>query len=362
MGVVANITENRASIFTDINSLNHIREKAKVDSSAAIKSAAKEFEAFFMNMMLKSMRQASEAMGDDSMFSSPQEKMFIGMLDEQMSVELSQKGNLGIADLMVRDILGEQSVNQSVNEMVSKAATKIVNTPVQVVARASTSIQYPKLDINKINSSIEEPRQVAEFIGSTSEIESPQKTTAEYLHSIVTPIKKAIFDSAQSFVETLVPLAKTMAEKLGVDPRVLLAQSALETGWGKYVMHNDHGLSSNNLFGIKTNPNWQGEKVTSDTLEVENGELVKRKDEFRAYSDFEQSFSDYVDFIKQNPRYQKALQAVQDSKEYLQQLQSAGYATDPNYASKILKIFDRDIIQNALGQNGSHRTSTEIVQ
>jgi len=361
MDAIANITENRASIFTDINSLNHIREQAKVDSSAAIKSAAKEFEAFFMNMMLKSMRQASDAMGEDSMFSSPQEKMFIGMLDEQMSVELSQKGNLGIADLMVRDILGEQSVIQVANKIDSNAATKISNTPDHVITHTSAFIQAPKLDINRFNSSIEEPRQVVENIGPAGKIENPQVTATEYLHKIVTPIKKAIFDTAQSFVETLAPLANTMAKKLGVDPRVLLAQSALETGWGKHVMHNEHGLSSNNLFGIKAQKNWQGEKISSDTLEVENGQLVKKRDEFRAYTDFEQSFSDYVDFIKKNPRYQKALEAVQDTTEYLQQLQGAGYATDPNYANKILKIFSGDIIRNAFGKNVSHLNPTEIV-
>jgi len=358
MEFVANTAENRSSVFTDIHSLNHIRETAIVDRRAAIKSAAKEFEAFFMNMMLKSMRQASDAMGEDSMFSSPQEKMFIGMLDEQMSVELSQQGNLGIADLMVRDILGEQSDSTIQNTF----PTKFIAPPSQLKIRVTQAVSRTTAKTVAANSSLVEPQQQVESLVSKSELSPIPMGTANIVESIVAPVKKAIFSSAQSFVETLAPLAKTMAQKLGVDPRVLLAQSALETGWGKHVMHNDHGVSSNNLFGIKTNNNWQGEKITIDTLEVENGELVKKKDNFRAYSDIEQSFSDYVDFIKQNPRYQKALLAVQNAKEYLEQLQSAGYATDPNYASKILKIFNHDVIQNAPIENGFRQNSTGIIQ
>ena len=358
MDVFANSTENRPSIFSDNNSLNHIRESATVDRRAAIKSAAKEFEAFFMNMMLKSMRQASDAMGEDSMFSSPQEKMFVGMLDEQMSVELSQKGNLGIADLMVRDILGEQPASKTAHTLPREFSIR----PNQVSNRIDQAALATPLKTNEINSSNDEKRQRPEYLASKIEPEIVPKVETNIVQSIVAPVKKAIFSSAQSFVETLAPLAKKMAEKLGVDPRVLLAQSALETGWGKYVMHNDHGESSNNLFGIKTNQNWQGEKVSIDTLEVENGELVKKKDDFRSYSDFEQSFSDYVDFIKQNPRYQKAIQAVQNAAEYVQQLQSAGYATDPNYASKILKIFNHDVIQNAPLQRGSSQNSAGIIQ
>jgi flagellar protein FlgJ len=326
---------NSPSVFSDINSLNGIREQATTDSRAAIKQAAKEFEAFFMNMMLKSMRKANEVIGDDSMFSSPQEKMFIGMLDEQMSVELSQKGNLGIADLMIRNLLGENY--QQPPKSVYNPITKILNSPStdKVSGKLKESISQPVASNNTTR-----PKEISSFVEGEGINLASQAMPLE-------PSKQSLFKSATEFVESLAPMAKKLASSLGIDPRVLLAQSALETGWGKYVMHDKTGLSSNNLFGIKDGNNWSGNKVEIETLEVENNELVKKKDEFRMYESIEASFTDYMNFLKSNPRYQNALQSVGNVAEYLENLQSAGYATDPNYASKILRIFKQDIIQNS---------------
>ncbi len=337
MEISSHNQESRASIYSDIHSLNHIREVGQSDSRAAIKSAAKEFEAFFMNMMLKSMREASAVIGDDSMLSSPQEKMFVGMLDEQMSVELSQKGNLGIADLMVRDILGEQSVPHqqgSFQPIIKNIKTNKDGKYYNDV----TPHQAPQL-LDSVKSKLV---QNSEHI-----LDQVAKMPVQALSDIAEPIKKSLFDNAKSFVETLAPFANKIAAKLGIDPRVLLAQSALETGWGQHVMHDGNNQPSNNLFGIKTSAQWEGKSVQIDTLEVENNEFVKKKDEFRMYSSFEQSFSDYIELVKENPRYEKALEVVHDAKAYLQHLQKAGYATDPNYANKILKIFNTSIIQNA---------------
>ncbi len=336
--LAANSSSSRASVFSDINSLNHIRETAISDSRAAIKSAAKEFEAFFMNMMLKSMRQASEVLGNDSMFGSPQEKMFTGMLDEQMSVELSQKGNLGIADLMVRDLLGEQLLVRQ--ETASFQTDRPMPRPTDN-DKYYNDVQPRPIISQLINTPAETSPMQEKLLSVNEQNKTPSLTT------LVEPIKKVLFQNAKTFVETLTPFAQKMAEKLGVDPRVLLAQSALETGWGKHVMHNENNQSSNNLFGIKSTKKWQGESVKINTLEVEKNEVIKKKEDFRMYANLEQSFSDYVDLVKESPRYKKALEVVHDAKKYLEQLQKAGYATDPNYANKILKIFDQDIIQNA---------------
>ncbi|MDQ7048718.1 MAG: glucosaminidase domain-containing protein [Enterobacterales bacterium] len=159
--------------------------------------------------------------------------------------------------------------------------------------------------------------------------------------------KKSLFDSPIDFIKQLYPVAKKSAEALGINPKILLAQAALETGWGKYVMHSGEGEASHNLFGIKSNKSWSGDTVAIDTLEVAKGEFKTTKAVFKMYQSFEKSFEDYVDLIKNNPRYQQAVEGVGDATEYLSSLQSAGYATDPNYAQKILSIFKRDIIQQA---------------
>ncbi|MBV1910137.1 MAG: flagellar assembly peptidoglycan hydrolase FlgJ [Kangiellaceae bacterium] len=332
MDSVAQKFVSQSSIYSDLQSLDGIRKQAQTDQRSAIKAAAKEFEAFFMNMMLKSMRQASEVIGDDSMFSSQQEKMFIGMLDEQMSVELSQKGNLGIADLLTRDLLGDSNpVNSTTSGNLFSQTIKARNNDVH---QASNVPQ-------KVNS---EPKPVPEVVSSS--LNELIKTPAEKRLGQGIAEKKSLFDSAKNFISELLPAAKRFAEKLGVEPELLVAQAALETGWGKYIMHNKAGQPSYNLFGIKGGTNWNGNTVKIDTLEVEKGSFVKKKDDFRMYDSFENSFSDYVDFIKNSPRYQSALTKVSDAKGYLESLQESGYATDPEYANKILRIFEQDIKPN----------------
>jgi len=342
------------SIFSDIKSLNRIRIQATTDSKAAIKEAAKEFEAFFMNMMLKSMRQANEGLGNDSLFSSPQEKMFIGMLDEQMSVEFSQKGNLGIADLMTRSLLGEnvplKSNVASGQKMTSKVDTILepVKDMPAAVSGAEVISETKQLKSNSVDISINPPvlnqllteNQKTKFGAANYQTNAPIMVKAD---EPVQSSKKPLFNSSAEFVQQLLPMATKVAKKIGVDPKLLLAQAALETGWGKYIMHDDKGQPSNNLFGIKSGTSWKGSSAKVDTLEVDKGTFVKVKDDFRMYDDFEKSFSDYVKFLQTNPRYESALNVVKDAKQFVESLQSAGYATDPNYAKKILQIFNTDI-------------------
>lgn len=347
MDIISNNQSNGSSIFSDLQSLNGIRKQAAVDSRGAIKAAAKEFEAFFMNMMLKSMRQASEVMGGDSLFGSEQEKMFIGMLDEQMSVELSQKGNLGIADLMTRNLLGENSSIVKGNSF-----SQINRTRKAIDYPADSAIDVSQKDSSPQNKNVQSVAVVSETLLSENQDIKSIQLENELISQPIKAIKvekKSLFSDAADFVKTLLPYAEKVAGKIGLDPKLLIAQAALETGWGKYIMHDSHGRPSHNLFGIKSNAQWKGESVKIDTLEVENGEFVKTKDDFRMYENFEKSFSDYINFLQSNPRYQDALDVVKDAKQFVQSLQSAGYATDPNYANKILRIFETDMSSHQFG-------------
>ncbi|MGB0496470.1 MAG: flagellar assembly peptidoglycan hydrolase FlgJ, partial [Kangiellaceae bacterium] len=158
------------------------------------------------------------------------------------------------------------------------------------------------------------------------------------------PEKKTMFESVANFVDQMMPLANKAASKIGLDPKILLAQAALETGWGKHIIHDSNGKPSYNLFGIKDSKSWQGESVKIDTLEVESGEFVKRKENFRSYSSFEKSFEDFIQFISESPRYQGAMKLVHDAKAFITSIQDAGYATDPQYANKIINIFNRNLV------------------
>jgi len=147
-----------------------------------------------------------------------------------------------------------------------------------------------------------------------------------------------------SLLEKLWPLAEQAADELGTTPQVLLAQAALETGWGRYVQQLPNGGSSHNLFNIKADQRWSGPKVTVSTLEYADGIAKRQKAAFRSYASYADSFRDYVDFIKSNPRYQEAIDNAGDSYQFAHKLHKAGYATDPSYADKWLNILERGVV------------------
>ena len=151
------------------------------------------------------------------------------------------------------------------------------------------------------------------------------------------PAKRA-FSSADEFVNTMLPMAKEAAARIGVDPRYLVAQAALETGWGKSVMRAQDGSSSHNLFGIKAGSNWTGDSARAITSEFRNGEMVKETAEFRSYDSYKDSFHDLVTLLQTNNRYQDVVKSADNPEQFVRELQKAGYATDPNYATKISQI------------------------
>jgi len=167
---------------------------------------------------------------------------------------------------------------------------------------------------------------------------------------------KKTFSSPTDFVATMLPMAQAAADRIGVDAHYLVAQAALETGWGKSVINQADGSSSHNLFGIKSHNSWDGASARVQTTEYVAGKQVKEAASFRAYDSFEQSFDDYVNFLQSNGRYEKALNSTQNPQEFAQQLQQAGYATDPQYARKIGQIARQMQTYQAVASVDSPRT------
>ncbi|KAF1052605.1 MAG: Peptidoglycan hydrolase FlgJ [Stenotrophomonas maltophilia] len=166
---------------------------------------------------------------------------------------------------------------------------------------------------------------------------SLDSTTSRYAQPPLTP-GKSIFASADDFVAKMLPMAERAAKRIGVDPRYLVAQAALETGFGKSMIMQRDGSSSHNLFGIKSGSSWDGASARALTTEYEGGKSVKEVASFRAYNSFEQSFQDYVTFLQGNDRYQSALDHAGRPEQFMKELQRAGYATDPQYARKVSQI------------------------
>ncbi|ELE6571635.1 flagellar assembly peptidoglycan hydrolase FlgJ [Vibrio parahaemolyticus] len=296
---------NDIGFIHDISSLDSLRQKAvkegKDGEQEALHAAARQFESIFTSMMLKSMREANEGF-ESNIMNSQNEKFYRQMLDEQMTSELSANGSMGLADMIVAQLTAGQGNDKSETAMRDAA---------------NSAVEYRRVDPKKAR-----------------EIEKRLIESGELSRTSHTPAK---FDSPESFVNSMKPYAEKAAKALGVEPSLLLAQAALETGWGQKVVQNARG-SSNNLFNIKADRSWQGDKVTTQTLEFHDNTPVKETAAFRAYSNYQDSFNDYVRFLNDNPRYETALQQRGDSESFIRGIHRAGYATDPTYADKVLQV------------------------
>ncbi|MDH3350131.1 MAG: glucosaminidase domain-containing protein, partial [Gammaproteobacteria bacterium] len=159
---------------------------------------------------------------------------------------------------------------------------------------------------------------------------------------------RPLWSDAESFARDIWPHAERAAERLNVSPEAIVAQAALETGWGEHVPHAEDGSSSLNLFGIKASGGWAGERVTKPTLEFEDGLPRPQLAEFRAYNDVAATFDDYSAMLTQNPRYSTVSDHGDDIEGFARALQSSGYATDPAYAQKLKAVADSDIMKKAI--------------
>jgi flagellar rod assembly protein/muramidase FlgJ len=290
-----------ADVYTDLNSLQNI--KTSDDKDAALRQIAQQFESMFLSMMLKSMRDANAVFEEDSMFNSGDVKFYRDMHDQQLTLTLShgRQGGVGIADSFYRQMSGANITSPQKGEISPLSATEIKDV---------SKLDVSKLDVPKIDVSKKDKYQ-------------------------------PLSGSPSDFIEKVMPAVQKAAKKLGVDSSVLTAQAALETGWGKFILANEDGKSSFNLFNIKAGGEWQGKRVSVSAVEYTGGTFTPQQSSFRVYDSIEQSVEDYVEFVRTNPRYQEAMQSVDDAGRYIRELHKAGYATDPKYAEKVLSVHDR---------------------
>jgi flagellar protein FlgJ len=311
-----------AQNFLDINGLNSIRQDAKsgdkASEEAALQQAAKQFESIFMQMLMKSMRKAQDVLASDSPFNSESTKFYRDMHDQQMSLEMSNNGSLGLSELIVRQ-LGGDSEN-------FKPHT-ILRSDGNLDSRGSVRVTQPTLLIN--TNSVNDPAM-------NQDPAKDRQTNGSIAAQAASLLQSPTFEQPKDFVSALTADAKRVQDKIKVPFEVVIAQAALETGWGQKIIKTNSGESSNNLFNIKADSRWTGEKTHKETLEFENGAMVKKREPFRVYDSIKQSVNDYVSFLTESERYQGALEKSTNVEQFLHNLQSAGYATDPNYANKIM--------------------------
>lgn len=283
-----------ANVYTELTGLARLRQQASQDAQAALPEVAQQFEALFLQMLLKSMRQTT--MGDP-LLPDQGADFYRGLFDHQIALTLARARGIGLADVLVRQ-LGERA---------EKAPKHAIGASVP----GSPSSRLGRL--HKAGWSALQPQPVSTH-------------------------HEPAFDTPESFVQSLLPHAKPAAQALGVAPEVLIAQAALETGWGRAMIRHPDGGNSFNLFGIKANDRWQGSRIIVPTIEFVDGVMERRQSVFRAYAGPSESFEDYVDLIRNSARYQQALANATDPAAYMHSLQAGGYATDPRYAEKVLAV------------------------
>ncbi len=345
----------------DLNGLNAIRQQSRESDGeakeAALKEAAQQFEAIFTKMLLASMRKAQEVLESDSPFNSQSTKFYRDMHDQQMAVELSSNGSLGLTDLIVRQLGGDDgkfkpssvlrsdgnlTTTSSVNSTNDTNKDKQHNSLIEKMLSDKSQIK-PDIDIpfaGNYQANVSSNNQVNAISSHIANKELDKKVNKELSKSQSvnnsTPLPNHSFNEPKDFVTALIEPAQKVQQTLGVPFEVVIAQAALETGWGQKIIKDQDGSSSNNLFNIKADSRWAGDKITKDTLEFEQGAMVKKAEPFRTYQSLTDSVDDYINFLSTSDRYQDALQDSGNVEHFLQGLQKAGYATDPQYADKIL--------------------------
>ena len=306
----------KANYFVlDLKAGADLRAKIKQDPQAGLKQAAQQFEGMLLQMMLKSMRDATP---QDGLMESDQTRFFTSILDQQLAQNLSTQGNLGFAAQI------EQQLGRASSLGGTDAASPI------------DALQQSLLLRQAANSS-------ARFAGGGAERNYGVRGTS----ATASAQGNGETTSPDEFVNRVLPHAVEAANAIGVPPQFLVAQSALESAWGKSEIRRADGSPSYNLFGVKAGRNWQGDTVEVQTTEYVNGEPVQMREKFRAYGSYAESFNDYANLIRNNARFSGVV-GQQDGTQFARSLQQSGYATDPMYADKLSRIINGTTLRQAL--------------
>ncbi|RJG15573.1 flagellar assembly peptidoglycan hydrolase FlgJ [Massilia cavernae] len=310
----------------DTQGLGQLKQSARTGSPEALRTAATQFEAMFINMMLKSAREATPA---DGLMDNQQTKTFTTMLDQQLSQNLAKRG-VGLADVLIRQ-LSSQQVNAQALAIGAEQNGQGANTSLDL-----TSL-VPKQAPHSLHGKEQALSPFATGTGAKASASAVPATPG------ITASGRVQSPHVRGFQEKLGSHADEASRTTGIPAKFMLGQAALETGWGKREIRNADGSSSHNLFGIKAGPGWKGKVATAVTTEYVDGVPRTKVEKFRAYDSYADSFKDYARLITNNPRYEKVLANATDASGFAQGLQRAGYATDPMYAAKLTRIIKHSL-------------------
>jgi len=295
----------------DPRSLDAVKLASKNGGDAASnRKVAQQFESMFLSMMLKNMRATlpgSDPLANDA------SKMATDLYDQQLAQSVSKGKGIGLADALVAQM--------------ERAQGKKAETPTDLTKSTLDAFKSAMpLTMTRLPPRVSSTPAAAPAAPVSSAAAAPASSTAQ-----ATPVHR-------DFVDRFKDAAIAAAEATGLPARVILGQAALESGWGKHEVRSAQGTGSFNLFGIKAGPSWTGATVDAVTTEVVNGVAQKVVQKFRAYASYAESFVDYAKLVANNPRYEKAVQAAGDVMQFAREMGKSGYATDPNYGTKLAQV------------------------
>ena len=362
---------DRLDNYNDVNALQSLKYKSESDREGALDAAAKHFESIFVSMMVKSMRDANKVFSEGNMLQSSQTEFYQQMFDSQLAVSLSTGKGIGLAEVIKRQMSKDTSMPTAdipQQGLPLHGQRRLDSNGVDTTGRKLFSLEnYARLPfvseqkiteleevavsiddlIAKLPENVRSDESQSKNLLNATETPIPvHETSVDQAYSNQTQVNQAMslpekFSGPEEFIASLYPFAKEIESKTGIDARLMLAQSALETGWGQHPILKQDGSPSFNLFGIKANTTWQGDAANITTTEFRGGIAMKEQANFRAYNSYAESFNDYAQFLQSNGRYQEALAVSDQPKKFAKELQEAGYATDPKYAEKIGSIVDK---------------------
>jgi flagellar protein FlgJ len=302
------VTSNHVNTFNfaDFQGFAALRRDAANDDPQARRAVAQQFEALFVQTMLTQMRAAAQI--DDGLFDHERLRTYESMHDQQLALTLSRQGGIGLADSILRQLGDDRGIapHRTTHAFWPNRGAAVERPEASATGAATATPQ--------VDATIDAPATDVDFAPA----------------------------SPEEFVAAVWPHAQRAAAALGIDADVLVAQAALESGWGAKQITVADGRPSFNLFGVKAAGEWDGARVRVATLEYVAGVPERRREAFRVYASLEDSFSDYVRLVSGQSRYRDALGA-EDAEGYLRALQAGGYATDPAYADKVLAIVRRGL-------------------
>ncbi|MDP9902281.1 flagellar assembly peptidoglycan hydrolase FlgJ [Variovorax ginsengisoli] len=307
----------------DVQGVDALRRTVRSTPDEGLKQVSRQVEAMFMNMVIKSMREATPSSG---LLDSQSQKVYMSMLDQQLSQSLSGRG-LGLAEAMQAQLA--RTANGSTAAPTDGLPMSLAPPPGFPLRRAAPMALTPS---GSASSDATAPRAA----GAAVDL----RVYSAFAGGEGSPAKTSLQGKVDGFVGRMGASAQAASNASGVPAPLILAQAALESGWGQREIRGADGTQSFNLFGIKADRNWKGPVVEVVTTEYVDGEAQRVSAKFRAYGSYDEAFADYAKFMTRNPRYATVI-ATEDPAAAAHGLQRAGYATDPQYGNKLVRIMQK---------------------